>query len=175
MERGNISLYLSNNKNTKLDFYNETNFFLINQNFPMTNFNLLVFVINNCTVLTVNILVLIWLQVMSVPWDYWDKISFISLCLRWRSSPWWTWWCSWTAPPTSPSSGSCSSPSLWGSGATPTSASTSTSIERLSPPSTSKLPKSLWPIEKKTKWRSFAIGFHLIIVDHLKIKWQIHT
>ena len=67
MERGNISLYISNNKNTKLDFYNETNFFLINQNFPMTNFNLLVFVINNCTVLTVNILVLIWLQVMSVP------------------------------------------------------------------------------------------------------------
>ena len=37
------------------------------------------------------------------------------------------------------------------------------------------LPKSLWPIEKKTKWRSIAIGFHLIIVDHLKIKWQIQT
>ena len=65
-ERGeNITLYVSNNTNIKLEFYNENHqsIIQINQNFPMTTFNLLVFVINNCTVLTVNILVLIWLQV----------------------------------------------------------------------------------------------------------------
>ena len=64
-ERENISLFISNNTFNKLEFHNETTFFSINQNFPMTTFNLLVFVMNNCTVLTVNILVLIWLQVMT--------------------------------------------------------------------------------------------------------------
>ena len=57
-ERGNVSLYVSDNVN--LEFFNN---FFINQDFQMTTFNLLIFVINNLTVLVVNIMVLIWLQV----------------------------------------------------------------------------------------------------------------
>ena len=57
-ERGNVSLYVSDNVN--LEFYNN---FSINQDFQMTTFNLLIFVTNILTVLVVNIMVLIWLQV----------------------------------------------------------------------------------------------------------------
>ena len=57
-ERGNVSLYVSDNVN--IEFYNN---FFINQDFQMTTFNLLIFVTNNLTVLVVNIMVLIWLQV----------------------------------------------------------------------------------------------------------------
>ena len=57
-ESGNISLLVSENVN--LEFYNN---YFINQDFQMTTFNLLIFVINNLTVLVVNIMVLIWLQV----------------------------------------------------------------------------------------------------------------
>ena len=57
-ERGNVSLYVSDN--VILEFYDN---FSINQDFQMTTFNLLIFVTNNLTVLVVNIMVLIWLQV----------------------------------------------------------------------------------------------------------------
>ena len=60
-ERENVSLYVSDN--VKLEFKNDISLFFINQNFQMTTFNVLVFAINNITVLIVNIMVLIWLQV----------------------------------------------------------------------------------------------------------------
>ena len=59
-ERGNVSLSVSNNSH--LEFYNDSSYFPINQNFPITNFNLYVFIVNNIAVVSVNILVLIWLQ-----------------------------------------------------------------------------------------------------------------
>ena len=94
-----------------------------------------------------------WL--ISVQWDSWDKIH-ISF-LRWRSSPWWTWWCCWTALPTSPSSGWCSWPSQWGSGMTPTFASSSNSTEPLLPPSTGEL---IWYIMIFRRW-SNDVSIHL--------------
>ena len=60
-ERENVSLYVSDNVN--LEFKNDISLFFINKNFQMTTFNVLVFAINNITVLIVNIMVLIWLQV----------------------------------------------------------------------------------------------------------------
>ena len=60
-ERENVSLYVSENVN--LEFENDISLFFINKNFQMTTFNVLVFAINNITVLIVNIMVLIWLQV----------------------------------------------------------------------------------------------------------------
>ena len=60
-ERENVSLYVSDNVN--LEFENDITLFFINKNFQMTTFNVLVFAINNITVLIVNIMVLIWLQV----------------------------------------------------------------------------------------------------------------
>ena len=60
-ERENVSLYVSDNVN--LEFENDISLFFINKNFQMTTFNVLVFAINNITVLIVNIMVLIWLQV----------------------------------------------------------------------------------------------------------------
>ena len=61
-ERGeNVSLYVSDNVN--LEFENDISLFFINKNFQMTTFNVLVFAINNISVLIVNIMVLIWLQV----------------------------------------------------------------------------------------------------------------
>lgn len=60
-ERENVSLYVSDNVN--LEFENDISLFFINKNFQMTTFNVLVFAINNISVLIVNIMVLIWLQV----------------------------------------------------------------------------------------------------------------
>ena len=60
-EGENVSLYVSDNVN--LEFKNDISLFFINKNFQMTTFNVLVFAINNITVLIVNIMVLIWLQV----------------------------------------------------------------------------------------------------------------
>ena len=60
-EQENVSLYVSENVN--LEFENDISLFFINKNFQMTTFNVLVFAINNITVLIVNIMVLIWLQV----------------------------------------------------------------------------------------------------------------
>lgn len=62
-EPDNISLYVSHNLN--LEFQNDISLFFINKNFQMTTFNLLVFSISNIVVLIVNIMVLIWLQVLT--------------------------------------------------------------------------------------------------------------
>ena len=61
-ESRNISV--SNNMLLAFSKGNGTSYFIINQNFPMNTFNLTIFVINNISVIIVNILVLIWLQVL---------------------------------------------------------------------------------------------------------------
>ena len=60
-DEGNFSLRVSDNVN--LEIQNDISLLFINKDFEMTTFNLLVFVINNLSVLSVNIMVLVWLQV----------------------------------------------------------------------------------------------------------------
>ena len=59
------SINISVSNNMQLAFFNGkgTSYIMINQNFPMNTFNLTIFVISNISVIIVNILVLIWLQV----------------------------------------------------------------------------------------------------------------
>ena len=56
----NISLVSEDN--TTLHFFSPENITYINQDFPLTRTNLAIFITNNLTVITVNVLVLIWLK-----------------------------------------------------------------------------------------------------------------
>ena len=60
----NISLFFENNGTMHHLFFNPDpeNITFINQDFPWTTSNLAIFITNNLTVITVNVLVLIWLK-----------------------------------------------------------------------------------------------------------------
>ena len=57
----NISLVSEDN--TTLHFFSPENITYINQDFPLTRTNLAIFIANNLTVITVNVLVLVWLKI----------------------------------------------------------------------------------------------------------------
>ena len=58
----NFSISIASHFEIAINDY-ESSYFLINQNLPMSPFNLSVFVISSISVIIVNTLVLIWLQV----------------------------------------------------------------------------------------------------------------
>ena len=60
----NISLFSENNGTMHSLFFNPDpeNITFINQDFPWTTSNLAIFITNNLTVITVNVLVLVWLK-----------------------------------------------------------------------------------------------------------------
>ena len=58
----NISLVSENNTSQHDIFFSPDNLTSINQDFPWTRTNLAIFITNNVTVVSVNLLVLVWLK-----------------------------------------------------------------------------------------------------------------
>ena len=52
-----------NMRHSEIDLYFEEDAIVVNQNFPLTLFNLILFVTTNVTVFVVNLLVLLWLKI----------------------------------------------------------------------------------------------------------------